>query len=65
MLSAESWNKIQKQLKSNTLLKDLSPNIKQLLVIFILNHINSFIDPTKIYMTLLVPKIFQSNHFRY
>ena len=32
--------------------------LKQLPVIFILNHIKNFIDPAKIYMTLLVPKIF-------
>ena len=37
--------------------------LKQLPVIFILNHIKNFIDPAKIYMTLLVPKIFQSNYF--
>ena len=61
----ESWDKIKKQLK-NTLLKDLSPiKLKQLSVIFILNYINNFIDPTKTYMTLLVPKIFQSNYSRY
>ena len=29
--------------------------LKQLSVVFILNYINNFIDPTKIYMTLLVP----------
>ena len=27
--------------------------------------INNFIDPAKIYMTLLGPKIFQSNYFSY
>ena len=42
---AESWNKIQKQLK-NTLLKDISPNN------FYLNSINH----AKIYMTFLVHK---------
>ena len=55
---------MQKQLK-NTLLKDLFPNkMKQLSLIFILNNINNFTDPTKIYMTL-VPKIFQNNYPRY
>ena len=49
------------------LLEDLSPNkLKQLPVIFILNHINSFlIDHVKIYKTLLVPKSIQSNYFDY
>ena len=28
---------------------------------FTLNHIKNFIDPAKINMTLLVPKMFQSN----
>ena len=39
--------------------------LKQLSVIFILNHINYFIDPTKIYMTFPIPKIFRSNYSRY
>ena len=39
--AVESWNKIQKHLK-NILLKDLPQiKLKQLLVIFILNHINN------------------------
>ena len=52
-------------------LNNLSPSVfstwfvKQLSVIFFLNHINNFTDPTKIYMTLLVPKVFQSNYSRY
>ena len=46
--AVESWNKIQKQLKS-ILLKDLSPNkIKTLSLIFILNHINNSFDHAKI-----------------
>ena len=39
--------------------------LKQFLVTFILSHINNFTDPAKIYMTLLVPKIFQSNYLNY
>ena len=39
--------------------------LNPLSVIFILNHINVFIDPAKIYKTLLVPEIFQSNLFSY
>ena len=39
--------------------------LTQLSVILILNHINNFIDPTKIFMTLLKSKIFQSNYSRY
>ena len=52
LLSAvESWNKIQKQVLKDTLLKDLSPSkIKQLSVIFILNHINSLLIMQKICM---------------
>ena len=43
----EWWNKVQKQLK-DMLLKDLSPwKIKQLLVIFILSHINSSLTMQK------------------
>ena len=58
-------NKIQKQLK-NTLLKDLSPlRLKHLSEIFILNHFKNLIDHAKIYMTLLVPKIFQGDYFIY
>ena len=46
--AVESWNKIQKQLKS-ILLKDLSPiKLKQLSLIFILNHINNSFDHAKI-----------------
>ena len=37
--AAESWNKIQKQLK-NMLLKNLL-KLKQLSLIFIINHINN------------------------
>ena len=33
--------------------------LKQLSVIFILNYNNNFIDPTEIYITVLVPQIFQ------
>ena len=60
--AAESWNKIQKQLK-DILLKDLPPiKLKQLSVIFILNHINN--DPAKnIYMTLLLKSF--NNFSRY
>ena len=48
-------------------LKTIYPpvKLKQSSVIFILNHINYFIDPTKIYMTFLIPKIFRSNYSRY
>ena len=46
--AAQSWNKIQKQLK-NMLLKDLSPNkLKQLSLIFVLSHINNSFDHAKI-----------------
>ena len=46
--AVESWNKIQKQLKS-ILLKDLSPiKLKQLSLIFILNHINNSFGHAKI-----------------
>ena len=46
--AVESWNKIQKQLK-NMLLKDVCPRkIKELLSIFILNHINSSLIMQKI-----------------
>ena len=69
-----SWKKIQKQLK-NSLRKDLSTlphphppppkknKLKQLLVIFFLNHIKNLTDLAKIYMTLLIPKKIQSNYF--
>ena len=54
--AVESWNKIQKQLK-DMLLKDLSPiKLKQLSVIFILNHINNSLIMQKLNMTLLVDK---------
>ena len=39
--------------------------LKQLSVIFNLNCISNFIDPVKMYMTVLVPKIFQSRYYRY
>ena len=39
--------------------------LKQLSVIFILNRISNFIDPAKIYITVLIPKIFQSRYYRY
>ena len=46
--AVESWNKIQKQLKS-ILLKDLFPiKLKQISLICILNHINNSIDHAKI-----------------
>ena len=46
--AVESWNKIQKQLKS-ILLKDLSPNkIKTVVTNFILNHINNSFHHAKI-----------------
>ena len=46
--AVESWNKIQKQQK-NVLLKDLSPNkLKQLPLIFTLNHMNNSFDHAKI-----------------
>ena len=45
--AVESWNKIQKQLKS-ILLKDLTPiKLKQLSLVFILNHINNSFDHAK------------------
>ena len=51
----------------NTHYLKIYPPIKlnPLPVIFILIHINVFIDPAKIYLTLLVPEIFQSNLFSY
>ena len=42
-----------------------SINLKQLSVIFILNHNYNFIDPAEIYVTLLVPKMFQNIYFNY
>ena len=42
-----------------------SIKLKQLSVIFILNNIKIFIGPAKIFMTLLVPKMFESNYFNY
>ena len=46
--AVKSWNKIQKQLK-DMLLKDLPPGkLKQLLVVFTLNHINSSLIMQKI-----------------
>ena len=46
--AVESWNNIQKQLK-NIYLKNYPPiRLKQLSLIFILNHINNSIDHTKI-----------------
>ena len=46
--AVESWNKIQKQLKS-ILLKDLFPiKLKQIALICILNHISNSIDHAKI-----------------
>ena len=45
--AVELWNKIKKQLKS-ILLKDLPIKLKQLPLIFILNHINNSFDHTKI-----------------
>ena len=52
--AVESWNKIQKQLK-DLLLRDLSLNkiLKQLTVIFILNHINNSLIMQKLYLTLI------------
>ena len=51
--AVESWDRIQKQLK-NMLLKIYPPvKLKQISLIFILNHINSSFDHAKIYMTLL------------
>ena len=44
--AVESWNKIQKQLKS-ILLKDVSPN-KIKTTATILNHINNSLDHAKI-----------------
>ena len=38
--AVESWNKIQKQLKNIHLKINPQIKLKQLLVIFILNHIN-------------------------
>ena len=47
-LTVESWNKIQKPLKS-FLLNDLSPiKLKQLSLIFISNHISNSFDHAKI-----------------
>ena len=46
--AVESWNKIQKQLKS-ILLKDLSHNKIKTSLIFILNHINNSFDHAKMY----------------
>ena len=39
--------------------------LKQLSIIFILNHINNLIDPAKIYMTLLATINIQSNYFNF
>ena len=63
--AVESQNKSKNNLK-NTLLTDLSQiKLKQLSVVFILNHINNLIDPAKIYLTLIVPKNIQSSYFNY
>ena len=61
----QSWNKIQKQLNMRYVKIYPSIKLKQLSVIFILNNIKIFIGPAKIFMTLLVPKMFESNYFNY
>ena len=52
--AVEARNKIQKQLK-DSLLRDLSSiKLKQLSVIFILNHINNSVIMQKLYLTLII-----------
>ena len=47
--AVESWNKIQKQLKNMLLTNKINPiKLKQLSLIFILNHINNSFYHVKI-----------------
>ena len=62
--TVESWNKIQKQLK-DMLLRDLSQiKLKQLSVIFFLNHINNLLIMQKLYIWLY-HFINNRNYFNY
>ena len=49
--AVESWNKIQKQLKDLLLISSIK--LKQLSVLFILNHINNSLIIQKLYLTLI------------